>query len=280
MILVLWSTACNTADSTQHAKPQNPIISALTFYPGTSKTSATECSLSHTNRCQVCFDDGQLRVPHEDVRCPLQDCGVLNSLELQKEGLEQVCLEHRYDDPVFACSPEGTCAKEASVDVANARPQRLWHARTDPVPLSKGCHEGGTVGFRWAKDGTLCPGGRALQDNAFLTERPCPIPSYHHKCAIFPAAAPFCKEGRITAILTTVSLGSRRRVIGPVLKFVRHWRSMPQRVGMMRAIPANAKTAMDATFESGQICRCEVPSYGMRLAVPGKLPTPDSHHNF
>ena len=47
----------------------------------------------------------------------------------------------------------------------------------------------------------------------------------------------------------------------------------------MRDSP-NAKTAMDATFENWTRFADEVPSYGMRLAVPGSYQPPDSHHNF
>ena len=275
MILVLWSTACNTADSTKHAKPQNPMISALTFYPGTLKISATDCSLAHTNRCQVCFDDDQLRVPHEDERCPLQDCGVLNSLELQTEGLEQVCLEHRYDNPVFACLPEGTCAKEASVDVCERTSTEVVARAYGPCSFIEGCHEGGTVGFRWAKDGTACPGGTCSTGQCLPERKAVPKPVVPTtKCAIFPAA-PFCKEGRITAHLnycefrvTTPSYRTCAEICqAHGARCLRGWDDARDSCERQDSYGCHVR-------ELDQICRCEVPSSGMRLAVPGKLPTP------
>ena len=133
---------------------------------------------------------------------------------------------------------------------ANARLQRLWHARTDPVPSSRGVMRGGRLDFGGLKTALRVQGARALQDNAYLSERPCPSPSYPQPNAQYFPQRRFVKRGALRPILTTVSLGSRRRVIGPVLKFVRHTALDASEGGMMRAIPANAKTAMDATFEN------------------------------
>ena len=224
---------------------------------------------------QVCREDGQIAVPHEDIRCPTQDCQPLNYVELVSEGLEQTCLEHRFDQAVHACAPSGHCGHSATVDVCERTSTRVVARAYGPCTFIEGCEGDGHVALRWAADGTECPGGSCITGQCVPARKQAPVPVVPTvRCNMFPGK-PFCKEGLITPHLTFCEFRVETpdyRTCAEICEMhgarcLRGWDDARNSCERHDSYGCHVR-------ELDQICRCEMPATETGMMTSRKLPIP------